>query len=103
MCGLFDVFVGVPNLVENLQWSSFCALFERNPQISDGRLDLELGLPPLTYENIESISKSCPRLKSIWLETKEMSDEDHDVVEIDSSAALGLSIGLVLLQTFTTE
>ena len=81
LCGSFNIFD------EKLQWSSFCSLFERTPQISEVNLDFELGLSPLTYENIESISTSCPRLEGIYLETREMSEEDIDVVKNEGSAA----------------
>jgi hypothetical protein len=90
LCGSFDIFGGVPNRVEDLQWSSLCTLFERNPQTSHVRLGFELGLHPLTYENIESISKSCPRLECIFLEISDMSDHDHATVEYNGSASYRL-------------
>jgi hypothetical protein len=50
---------------EEIQFSTLCTLFKRNPRIPKLQLSFRLGLAPLTYEIIDSISNSCPRLEHV--------------------------------------
>ena len=56
---------------EDIQFSTLCTLFERNPRISKLHFSFCLGLPPLTYEIIDSISNSCPRLEHVSMHADE--------------------------------
>ena len=75
---------------EEIQWSNLCTLFERNPRLSKLDLSFDLTLPPLTYEDIESISKSCPRLEIMELYVMEMNDDDADMIFEDERSAYRL-------------
>jgi hypothetical protein len=73
-----------------IRWSNLCTLFARNPQISKLELAFNIGLPPLTYEKIRSISKICPQLESMYIHAS-LSGEDHAAVLKDGNAACRLN------------
>jgi hypothetical protein len=75
---------------EEIRFSTLCTLFERNPRISKLRFSFCLGLPPLTYEIINSISNSCARLEHVSMHA-DVSDEDLKIIDGHPDAAYGLS------------
>ena len=54
-----EIFAGLAEPAEQIQWSTLSSLFERNPNITTLRLAFDLRLPPLTYNDIERLSKTC--------------------------------------------
>jgi hypothetical protein len=64
-----EVHAGLAKPTEYIQWSTLCTLFQRNQDLSEMRLDMDLRLPPLTYNDIENLCNSCPRLDDIKLYT----------------------------------
>lgn len=52
---------------EGINWSAIDTLLKRNPNVSKLELSFTLGLPPLTYHDIESFTSNCPRLNYVEL------------------------------------
>ena len=82
-----EVHAGLAKPTEQIQWSTLCTLFQRNQDLSEVRLDIDLRLPPLTYNDIENLSNSCPRLDYIDVYAKIMDDDMHDMLLRDANFA----------------
>jgi hypothetical protein len=82
-----EVHAGLAKPTEQIQWSTLCTLFQRNQDLSEVRLDIDLRLPPLTYNDIENLSNSCPRLDYIELYTNIMNDDVHYMLLRDANFA----------------
>ena len=63
---------------EGINWSTIDTLLKRNPNVSALALSFTLGLPPLTYHDIESFSSNCPRLNYVELYSIIMGKETVD-------------------------
>ena len=85
-----EIETGIDQSAVELRWNTLCTLFARNPQISELHLAFNIGLPPLTYEKIDSISKICPRLEYMDLHVS-LTGEDHAAVLKDGNAAWKLN------------
>ena len=85
-----EIFAGLAEPAEQVQWNSLCKLLERNPNISKLKLDFDLSLPPLTYNDIENISTLCPRLNHMELYARIRDDEEESMLLRDSSSAYKL-------------
>ena len=85
-----EIETGINQPAAELRWNTLCTLFARNPQISELHLAFNIGLPPLTYEKIDSVSKICPRLEDMDLHVS-LTGEDHAAILKDGNAAWKLS------------
>ena len=82
-----EVHAGLAKPTEQIQWSTLCTLFQRNQDLSEVQLDIDLRLPPLTYNDIENLCNSCPRLDYIELYAKIMDDDVHVMLLRDANFA----------------
>ena len=85
-----EIFAGVAKPVEQIQWNTLSSLFERNPNIARVQLDFDLRLPPLTYNDIEKVSKTCLQLNFIWMYAKIMDEDEGDMLKVNESFAYKL-------------
>jgi hypothetical protein len=85
-----EIFAGLAEPAEQIQWSTLSSLFQRNPNITTLQLAFDLRLPPLTFTDIVKVSKTCPRLTYIWMYATIMDDDEIDMIMEDESSVYKL-------------
>ena len=63
---------------DTIPWSILTALLNRNPRVNT--LQLHLSLTPLTYGDIDSISRACPNLPVMYLFKSDMDETEWESV-----------------------
>lgn len=85
-----EIFAGLREPAEQIQWNTLFSFLEWNPNITELQLAVDLRLPPLTYTDIVKISKTCPRLNYLWIYAKIIYNAENDMIIEDGRSAYRL-------------